>query len=373
MFKYKLVIQDSQLGYGSAIIDALAEIAGFTLYRSLRVSVAYATPSGTKALVDRLKSRMVSWKNINKQWLISIDFGRTHPDALKYLSNLPNSNLHVPNGDYLLNNKLRPVQCFHPKTFIFETHRNRQSGSLGLFAGSANISLSALYSGTEHGTMTIWSLPLNKKLKSAFVNAKNSIQWWNEIWGNSTPLSKSFLRQYVVLWNKYATKFNEDDSKRVNKFTRVTKGEVDTNKGLIWNNAKYFWIQTYELYHNRGAFLPGNQVDLRRGSRVFFGFSPEKVPRNTVLGYITIHYRNNIPCRRSVRFANNSMDKINLPIPGNGGPPTYDNSVILFERIKVDEYRIKLGNPREIAEWKSVSQKKDLIYRLSGGREFGFF
>ena len=34
----------------------------------------------------------------------------------------------------------------------------------------------------------------------------------------------------------------------------------------------------------------------------------------------------------SVRFANNMMDKINLPIPGTQGPATYDHSILLFER-----------------------------------------
>lgn len=366
-------MQDSQLGRGSIIIDALAEIAESARYRSLRASVAYATPGGTKSLVDRLRSRMMLWRNTDKQWLISIDFGRTNPESLSILSKLSNSSVRVPDGDYLLNNKLIPSQCFHPKTYIFETHRNRRCGSLGLFTGSANMSLSGLYSGTEHGIMTIWTPPLDRNLKRLFVHAKNAIGWWNDSWGNSTPLSKAFLNQYRVIWNKYAAKLNEDNSHRVNKFARVASGEVDTNEALTWNNAKYFWIQTYELYHNRGALLPGNQVDLRRGSRVFFGFSHEKVPRNTVLGYVMIRYKKESPCRRSIRFANNSMDKINLPIPGDEGPPTYDNSVILFERIDEGEYRIELGTPITIARWKASSEKRSLLYSLSGGREFGLF
>ena len=68
------------------------------------------------------------------------------------------------------------------------------------------------------------------------------------------------------------------------------------------------------------------------------------------------------------------MDKINLPVPGAGGPHTYDNSFVLFERIKDGEFQINLGNPKKkIAQWKLNSRAKNLIYNFSGGREYGFF
>ena len=53
-------------------------------------------------------------------------------------------------------------------------------------------------------------------------------------------------------------------------------------------------------------------------------------------------YENMATSVRSVRFGNNSIDKVNLPIPGAAGPETYDNGVVHFERTGPKAFSIRL-------------------------------
>src|SRR5581483_10115396 len=108
------------------------------------------------------------------------------------------------------------------------------------------------------------------------------------------------------------------------------------------------WVQVEELYKNRGPDKAGNQLDLPRGARVFFGFPADDVPRNTIFGNVVIVCDGYDPVVRSMRFGNNMMDKINLPVPGQHGPGTYDHSFLLFEKIGPERqgrhvFRLRLG------------------------------
>ncbi|WP_156365738.1 hypothetical protein [Nocardiopsis sp. NRRL B-16309] len=96
--------------------------------------------------------------------------------------------------------------------------------------------------------------------------------------------------------------------------------------------AKSLWVSTEKLYSNRGRGEPGNQLDTPRGTRVFFGFSPDRVPKNKIIGYVCLQVPGYDSVVRSVRFANNEMDKVNLPVPGKGGPESYDHAYLIFDR-----------------------------------------
>jgi hypothetical protein len=111
---------------------------------------------------------------------------------------------------------------------------------------------------------------------------------------------------------------------------------------------------------------------MKRGSRVFFGFWDRSVPKNTVIGDVNIRYNNHASVR-SLRFGNNSMDKLTLPIPGAEGPDSYSNSTVLFTREGHNTFRMSIGTPREIAAWRRRSLKNGTLFFLSGGRAFGLF
>ncbi len=67
------------------------------------------------------------WRAVEKQWLISIDFGTTEVQALEYLRDLPNSEVRIPDARQVLDSALFPDRPFHPKTFILDSDRKAAS------------------------------------------------------------------------------------------------------------------------------------------------------------------------------------------------------------------------------------------------------
>jgi hypothetical protein len=289
---------------------------------------------------------------------------------LELLSQLPNSEVRIPDGAELLAHGLFPRRCFHPKTFIFDSGTDAAEAPFGLFVGSGNLTLSGLNAGVEHAISLLWLPPLVEREAPLLKSSLSQLNWWNAAWESATPVSRDFLIQYRRI---RPTRPREDETPSVRSFSADSPREIDTNPGIAWTNANCFWIQTKQLYKNRGAGNPGNQLDLKRGTRVYFGFRPVSVPQNTVLGKISLQYDDLRPRRCSVRFGDNSMDKVNLPIPGSDGPENYDNTVVHFDRAGRKRFRLTLGNRLDLQTWKARSRDQGLLYTLAGGREFGFY
>ncbi len=95
--------------------------------------MAYATQSGSRDLISRFKKRIGNWSNLQKKWLVSIDFGRTEAKALEILQSLPNFEVRIPSANELLDNALIPQRCFHPKTFVFDTGSEVPKVPRGIF------------------------------------------------------------------------------------------------------------------------------------------------------------------------------------------------------------------------------------------------
>jgi hypothetical protein len=370
MLTTSLVLQDSDTGRVSGIVSQLAVLSGSARFRRLRVSVAYASYSGCKDLVHYFEKNCRGWHSLRKRWLVSIDFGRSEVSALNYLRALPNSEVRVPNATEVLAHNLVPRRCFHPKTYVFDSGIDVLDAACGIFVGSGNLTLSGLHTGVEHGTSLLWIPPLSPGQRGLLKRCQSELSWWDEAWEIASPATDALLADYR---EKRPTLPLEDRTPSVRKFASTAKREVETKPGLAWANAKCFWIKTNELYKNLGRGRPGNQLDLRRGTRVYFGFPPDTVARNTNLGEVVLQY-DALPARAcSVRFGDNSMDKLNLPIPGTDGPEGYDHSVVHFERIEARRFRVRLGNEEDLAKWKRKSQKQGMLDKLAGGREFGFY
>jgi hypothetical protein len=370
VFRTSLILQDAKNGRASGISKGLSELAAGARFRRLRVAVAYATYSGCRDLVSSFARSLAGWRGIEKQWLISIDFGTTEVEALRYLQDLPHSEVRIPEASALLDNALFPERCFHPKTFILDSGAAAAAAPFGLFVGSANLTLSGRHAGVEHGMSLFWSSPLTRQQTAELRHTESQLTWWNDVWDSSVTVTEDLLRAYG---RSRPLRAKEDSALSVRAFNAPLSPEIGAPEGIAWANARCLWVQTRELYKNFGPGRPGNQLDLRRGTRVYFGFEPDGVDQNTVLGNVTLQYEGMGPSARSMRFGNNSMDKINLPIPGEDGPPTYDNSVVHFERIGPKRFRVSLGGPRELAQWRGRSQAQELLYAFAGGRQFGFY
>ena len=372
MFQSHLIVQDSESGRISEIYRSIVSLADASKFRSLRVAVAYASLAGCKNLSEGLDRCLGSrWKSMNKEWMISVDFGRTDADALEFLSELPKSSVRIPNGLSVLQNKLIPKNCFHPKMFAFGASDAWSGGPMALFCGSANLTLSGLHSGTEQGISLIWKPPLAPEEEDKLQAIYERLVWWLDNWKRSVPVTSSFLSRYRKIRPEYP---REDDSLLLKGYASAKNTEIKLEEGLLWGQARCLWVQTHKLYKNLGKAKPGNQVDLRRGTRVYFGLGPQSVSPNTVLGQVILQYKSMRQRKCSVRFGDNSMDKVNLPVPGKDGPRTYDNTFLHFERIEPGLFRVRLvRDQKELQIWRKKSQRQGLLYIMSGGRQFGLY
>lgn len=371
MNSQKMVLQDAAAGRVSNVLRGICEVASLTTFARTRVSVAYASQKGCENLHSNLAKSAKSWIGAEKRWLVSIDFGQTSPDALTFLADLPNSRVRIADGLALLKKGLIPTRAFHPKTYLFIGKEKAAAADLAIVSGSANLTYGALNTNAEHVFISRrWGNPVetDKQLLSALGVF---LAWWDVAWASATPYSKGFIEKYKTL---YSPKKQLQDSEELSKsFADSKDAVIEVDEGAKWAASKCFWIEAGKLYKNRGPKQAGNQLDCRRGTRVFFGFPPDSVPTNTVLGQVRITYQGKQPQQRSVKFGDNAMDKVNLPIPGEYGPERYDDSVLHFERTGDQEFQLTMRPLSGAKGWVNKSKKQGLKYSFAGGRQFGFY
>lgn len=111
---------------------------------------------------------------------------------------------------------------------------------------------------------------------------------------------------------------------------------------------------------------------MKRLTRCFFGFPIDEVAKNTSIGSVVINF-GEYEGEHSLTFSDNRMDKLTLPIPGNGGPLEYDNKMLLFRKEQGGGFSLSLGSKREINVWKRRSDAIEGSFSMSQGREWGVF
>lgn len=367
MITYRLAVQGPN--NGTTILNLVKEISSSDFAR-LTGAFAYATRAGAELFISTLKSNIRNWDSIKKRWIISIDYGRTEPEALKILTSIPNSDVRIPFFEDVIRRNFVPLSCFHPKTLILDNGNRFENGPSAFVIGSGNMSLSGLSLGYENAFVISWKKKLSKEAKYQFASMLCEAYKLDPIFELATPLNSTLLKKYE---KKRPRKnyYIEEDSPRIQAITDRAS-EVETSKAIALATARYLWVDIDYVVQNRGAGLPGNQVDLQRGTRIFFGYSPKRVAPNTPIGIVRINYGNNsVVCH--MRFGNNFMDKLNLPVPGSEGPPSYENSTLLFERMHDGSFTLHLGTVKDVRIWKRTSKIQASYYTMQSGREYGCF
>lgn len=344
MHSHEMFIQDAATGRVGTVLKAIVGAAKPTAFSQARVSVAFASLKGCHELHKNLSSSSSFWPEAKKRWLVSIDFGQTSPEALTHLAGLKNSGVRIADGLVLLENNLVPLRSFHPKTYVFTQIKVGIVPDIGIVSGSANLTFSALKTNAEHvWAIRRWGESLDSD-KPVLTALKSFDEWWDAAWSSATPYSEKFIERYKKLYKP--EKQQQHDSEELSKVFANTK---DTEIEL-------------------------HQLDCRRGTRVFFGFSSASAPPNTVLGQVEIAYTGKQPQSRSVKFGDNSMDKVNLPVPGDFGPRSYDGYVLHFERIAPKRFRLTMRKPAAAKEWVQKSEAMGISRKLgTSGRRFGFY
>lgn len=365
--------QDRASGAIGRTLDGIASLAGLPYYSQIRAAVAYATLNGCRVLVRRVAGSP-RWTRSRKRWLISIDFGRTEPAALDFLAALPRAEVRIPFGAQVVARRgFSPITPFHPKAYAVDDIGDGGNRVFGVFLGSGNLTGSGLLTGSESGALSYWVDPTRAQ-KKGMASAYDHMSWFEAVWERADPL-RDILLPYKKRWKKSKPPIKEEDPEIVDLYVGGTGRVVSGTTAIGLASARALWVEVGELYKNRGPGQAGNQVDLPRGSRVFFGFPPSAVPRNTIFGHVYLVNAGFDPVRCSVRFGNNQMDKVNLPVPGTEGPPSYDNCILLFERVGLADDRtpifgVGVGDEAQLAEWKR-SSTSDMEMRMQSGRRYG--
>ena len=340
-------------------LELIAEAYTHTRPTAMVAAVAYATHSGVAELLGRLET-LDGWRQVSKKWLIGIDFCRSDPIALEGLDGLPRSDVRIYDGQFVVGrDRCTPRVSFHPKLYAFQ---RRNEGAV--VAGSGNLSRTGLCVGVEAG-WSIWDTPGKD---ARFLKA-----WFNRNWRLATPLTDiavEYDERFQALENRIHPTPTEDDAAPESAGTRGQLTPADLRK---LNVCRHLWIEVGNLHFNRGPGRPGNQLMLKRNTRVFFGFPARDLPPDTALGHVAIEYARSTRCDCSLRFSNNSMDVMTLPLPGVDGPAAYDQETVCFERIGVRQFRLVLGAPRDVTRWKRQSDTLDGHFRMNSGREWGVF
>lgn len=349
-------------------LDAIVAIAKDCDLAKVDIAAAYITSSGTYDLLKRIDGALgARWANVEKRWITSFDYCRTQPIALESLLSLPASSVRVHDASFCLAHGGMPKTPFHPKAFLFRG-KDRDFA----LAGSGNLSRSGLTKGVEVGlTIAVNRQKPVEPTSAAAIKGLDS--WYNEVWENATPLDGALLTRYRKLFESVPNLTHPVATEDDLASGETTRGAL-TNKDLQkLRVCSHLWIDAGNITKNRGPHLPGNQLMMKRLSRVFFGYSPNSVPKNSVIGSVGIKFNGGEGAGYTLSFSDNMMDKLNLPIPGADGPAAYDNQFLLFRQVGPNTFDLTIGSKADKLAWGRKSKAIDGAFKMPSGREWGVF
>ena len=196
--------------------------------------------------------------------------------------------------------------------------------------------------------------------------------WFSTYWRGAASLDDPLLTRYANLFESESNLKKPVPTEDDVATSDLGRGAISSEDLLKLRACKHFWIEAGNITKNRGRHLPGNQLMMKRLSRVFFGFPPTAVPENSPVGQVEIMF-GNFSEQYSLTYSDNAMDKLVLPIPGNGGPAAYDNEDLLFERTGPMRFRLSLGSDSDKTSWLRRSRLISAAFRMSSGRQWGVF
>jgi len=365
---YRMAIQGP--GNQGAILRLMSDMVSRAEPTVFFGAFAYATKRGVELLCETLEEVSPNWDSASKIWIVSIDFGHTEPEAITELQGLPNSQVRIPYASEVLRQRLRPKLIFYGKTLVCHEGNTLDDGKGGILVGSANMTMNGLCFGHEHASAFTW-MKRRRVPKPTWTTLNASVQRLSELFDTCENPTRAFLRDYAARRPKRIRDRSEDSSDEV---TRISSPNSDLSlrENAHLATATSLWIDVDYVVQNRGRSRPGNQIDLQHGTRVFFGMSSDQVPKNTFLGEITVVYRaERTSCH--MRFGNNQMDKLNLPVPEDGGPPEYEGKTLLFKRTSSGEFQLSVRSRAVASRWKSKSRNQGTLFEMRSGREYGIF
>ena len=320
--------------------------------------VAYATQSGVAELCDIMKD-VDGWDTVPKRWLVGVDHCRSDPPALRHLQDLGESQLRIHDGRYIVDRKgCSPRTSFHPKLYMFHSKNGTEA-----VVGSGNLSYTGLRRGVEAGAV-IGCGPAGQM--------RSVLNWFGELWAAATPLDQiveKYAAAYGMLENRREPAPLDEDEVPGDSTGRGNLLGAELRRLRV---CEHLWIHAVRN-RNRGPARPGNQLMMKRNSRVFFGFAAQDLERDRLIGHVAILHDGRERTNCSLRFSNNAMDVLTLPIPGSEGPVSYDDEVLCFRRIGIRRFELVVGTSQDARRWKQQSDRVGGSFRLKSGRTWGVY
>jgi hypothetical protein len=343
---------------------------------ALDAAVAYATTNGARDMDKACRDYAGrAWVGIQKRWLVGIDYCRTEPMALEILRDLPNSEVRIHAGRQVVARKLcTPILPFHPKTFLL-----RGRGAVAAICGSGNLSRNGLTKGHEVGNVILATGQVTSKERLVWDACRHLRQWFDNAWQRAATVD-TVLPEYESVHeaNEHLRSPSPTDDDCSD--TSTLEASHSGNRALSPEDlrrlrvCKRLWIEAGNLHHNRGKNRPGNQLMLTPMTRVFFGFSATDLERDSSVGDVAVTYAGHTRRDCSLRFSNNAMDVLTLPVPSKGGPERYDKKNLLFTKRADGTVTLTIGTCAERDEWVKKSKAIGGYHQMTrSGRQWGVF
>ena len=322
-------------------------------------AVAYATHGGVAELEAAL-GESPGWKRAIKRWLVGIDYCRSDPVALAHLARLPKSKVRIFDGEFVSGRRgCVPRYSYHPKTWLLLGPKQS-----GVVVGSGNLSRTGLLLGIEAAAAVSDS-------KTDAI--KDMRSWFSGRWREATrfaAIEDRYCKEHDSVENRRRPPPSEDDTVPESASKTGQLRPDDLRKLRV---CRHMWIEAGNVTRNRGPDIPGNQLMMKRNSRVFFGFAATDLERNSFIGDVAIRFDGKLRPSCPLRFSDNSMDVLTLPVPGQGGPEEYDQKTLHFEQIGVREFELTIGRPAAVRRWKQRSASIAGGFSMKGARRWGVY
>lgn len=349
-------------------LEVVKEAAANADFDEVRGAYAYASGTGAALLTGTLTDAVSGFETSSKRWLLGLDWCRTEPRALALLDAQRRSRVRLVDGAVVVARRgCTPRLPWHPKALLLTG-----PDAYGVVLGSGNMSRNGLTKGHEAVSSLVVVGTRTRAERDAAAECQGLIDWFDTQWLAATNLAS--------VRSEYATRFKAELKNR----PPIIDDDVLPTTRRSWMTAErarkvrasdHLWIQAGKLHKNLGQGKPGNQLMMTPMTRIFFGFSGEDQPTNTSLGTVALRY-NGVNYPESLRFSDNAMDVLNLPVPGSGGPASYDRETLLFTRTlsqRQPVFELSLGTSAERSAWRRASTGNSSAFSMQSGREWGVF
>ena len=289
MSTFELGLQPSRTA-----VEGIGWAAKRSKWESLLVAVAYATTSGSQQLVGELDAQWEGFQDSKKVFLVGLDFGLTEPEAVDYLAALPGAIVRLWKPEQTIRANLKPARRYHPKVYaLANTGSMRNATGAAGIVGSANLTGSGLTANIE--TFAAFDVSYVDEVGANWIAELRKLEL---IAAGMPKATEQILKQYALIRRRqpaFARGVAEPPPGVVGP-----REELPSELLRALRSARFFWTQTLNIIPNRGRGRAGNQVDLKKGARAFFGSRvPLSEPINTPLADIEIVKRwqlGAVPC-----------------------------------------------------------------------------